>query len=32
MRDELLSMCEILVNNFNFQFKNEKGGRSRGLN
>ena len=26
MRDELLSMCEILVNNFNFQFKNEKGG------
>ena len=26
MRDELLSMYEILVDNFNFQFKNEKGG------
>ena len=26
MKDELLSMCEILVNNFNFQFKMKKGG------
>ena len=26
MKDELLSICEILVSNFNFQFKMKKGG------
>ena len=32
MRNELPSMSEILVDNFNFQFKNEKGGGVEVLN